>query len=646
MSRNRKLAAILCSDVVGYSRLAGADEDRILARMRTLRSDLIDPTIAVHNGRIVKRTGDGSIVEFRSVVDAVRCAIEVQNAMIERNAGVPEDRRIVFRVGIHLGDVVEESDGDLMGDGVNIAARLEGIAAPGAICLSEDAYRQVSGRLDMAVTDLGPTQLKNIERPIRAYSLQVGVPAKPKRSEPVAVAVPAPQRKRIGPAPLAAALAALLIVVAGAAWWFLNANRPAAISTKTPTAATTSASTPAEARHLSIVVLPFANLSGDPSQDYFADGITENLTTDLSRLSGAFVIARNTAFTFKGKNVDAREIAKDLGVRYVLEGSVQRDAGRIRVNVQLIDAQTGNHLWADRFDKPLADLFEMQDEIVARLANQLGTELISAEARRGQQAANPDSMDLYFQGMEWFNKGNKLENMDQARGFFERALALDPGNVDALLGVGRADVAVGAAFLSDDRPARLAAAEATIGKVLSLRPNDARAHEVLGFALNQTKRTAEAIAEFERALALDPNLAAAHGDIGLAKIFAGRAAETEAHVNEALRLSPHDGRAWFWLQFAGGAKLNLGANEEAVASLRRAIEINRTIPLVHFFLAAALANLGKLDEAQAETRAGLALNPTFTIQRFRAGQESDNPVFLAGKERIIEGMRKAGVPEE
>jgi adenylate cyclase len=641
MSETRKLAAILVADVVGYSRLAGADEDRILARLRTLRSDLIDPIISVHHGRIVKRTGDGSIIEFRSVVDAVRCAIEVQNGMVERNAGLPPERRIEFRVGIHLGDVVEESDGDLMGDGVNIAARLEGVAKPGAICLSEDAYRQVSGRLDMAVADLGLTQLKNIERPIRVYSLEVGMPAQAKPAKPAEPTVP---KKHSSLGPLATGVAALLVVIAGGAWWLVNANRPAAVSTKAPTAAATSAATPAEARHLSLVVLPFANLSNDPSQDYFADGVTESLTTDLSRLNGAFVIARNTAFTFKGKNVDAREIGKELGVRYVLEGSVQRDAGRMRVNVQLIDAETGNHLWADRFDKPAADVFEMQDEIVARLASQLGTELISAEARRGQQAANPDSMDLYFQGMEWFNRGTNLENMNHARGFFERALALDPGNVDALLGVGRADFEVGAAFLSDDRPARLASAEETMGKVLSLRPNDARAHEVLGGTLNQTKRTAQAIAEYERALALDPNLADAHGDIGLAKNFAGRAEETEAYVNEALRLSPRDKSAWLWLQFAGGAKLQLGADEEAVATLRHGIDINRTFPLSHFFLAAALANLGKLDEAQAETRVGLTLDPTFTIQRFRV-QESDNPIFLAGREHIVKGMRKAGVPE-
>jgi len=262
MSETRKIAAILVSDVVGYSRLAGADEDRTLARLRALRSDLIDPTISVHHGRIVKRTGDGSVIEFRSVVDAVRCALEVQHTMVERNAGVALDKRIEFRIGIHLGDVVEESDGDLMGDGVNIAARLEGVCDPGAVCLSEDAYRQVKGRLDLAVTDLGQTQLKNIADPIRVYSLQVGVPAVAK---PAAPAGPVAPKRRSSLARLAAGIAAL-IVVAGGAWWLLEANRPAAVATKSPALVASNVTTPAEAKHLSLVVLPFANLSNDPSQ--------------------------------------------------------------------------------------------------------------------------------------------------------------------------------------------------------------------------------------------------------------------------------------------------------------------------------------------------------------------------------------------
>ena len=289
----RKLAAILVADVVGYSRLAGADEDRTLARLRGLRSDLIDPAVAGHHGRIVKRTGDGLITEFRSVVDAVRCAIEMQNGMIERNAGLPPERRIEFRIGIYLGDVVEEADGDLMGDGVNIAARLEGIATPGAICLSEDAYRQVKGRLDLAVSDLGPTQLKNIAEPIRVYLLEVGKVAQVKPAP-----APAPEKS---PPP-----------------------------------------------RLSMVVLPFANIGGGAEQEHLVDGVTESLTTDLSRMRGAVVIARNTAFTYKGKPLDAKTIGRELNLRYVLEGSVQRGGNRMRVNVQLIDAETGNHLWAER----------------------------------------------------------------------------------------------------------------------------------------------------------------------------------------------------------------------------------------------------------------------------------------------------------
>ena len=429
MSETRKMAAILVSDVVGYSRLAGADEDSILARLRALRSDLIDPTIAVHHGRIVKRTGDGSIIEFRSVVDAVRCAIEVQNAMIERNAGVPPERRIEFRIGIHVGDVVEESDGDLMGDGVNIAARLEGVAKPGAICLSEDAYRQVKGRLDFAVTDLGPTQLKNIAEPIRAYSLQVGVPAQAKPAEPVTPAAPPPQKRRFGLAPLAAALAALLVVIAGGAWWFLNANRPASIATKAP----------AEAARLSIVVLPFANLSGDPAQDYLVDALTDELTTSLARMRDTFVIARNTAMTFKGKPVDAKAIGKELGVRYVLEGSVQPSGDRMRVNAQLIDAGSGAHLWAEQFDTPRADLLQTQDAIVTHLAHAMGFQLTEAEAARLKRtpAANRDAEDLALQcdAGPW-KAGFVGKEADAAYALCEQALAIDPNNVRALMVLG------------------------------------------------------------------------------------------------------------------------------------------------------------------------------------------------------------------
>ena len=400
MAETRKIAAILVADVVGYSRLAGADEEGTLARLRELRSDLIDPAVAAHRGRIVKRTGDGSLIEFRSVVDAVRCAIKMQKGMVERNAGVAPERLIEFRIGVHLGDVIEEADGDLMGDGVNIAARIEGIAKPGAICLSEQAYWQIKGRLDLAVSDLGPIQLKNIAEPIRVYSLEIGAPARAKPTPPPAPEKPAPPR-------------------------------------------------------LSMVVLPFTNIGGDPSQDHFVDGVTESLTTDLSRIRGAVVIGRNTAFTYKGKAVDLKQIGRELNVRYVLEGSVQHGGNRMRVNVQLIDAEMGIHLWAERFDKPLADLFDMQDEIVARLAGALNAELISAEARRAEKAPTPNSVDLYFQGLAWFNKGRTPDNLAQARDFFDRALTADPDNVDALVGSGSVDAVEGANLFVADSAAAL-----------------------------------------------------------------------------------------------------------------------------------------------------------------------------------------------
>ena len=623
MSETRKLAAILVSDVVGYSRLTGADEDRILARLRALLSDLIDPTIAVHHGRIVKRTGDGAIVEFRSVVDAVNCAIEVQRAMVDRNAGVAPDKRIEFRIGIHLGDVVEESDGDLMGDGVNIAARLQGAAKPGGICLSEQAYWQVKGRLNFKVTDLGQTQLKNIAEPVHVYSLEVGQPAQPK---PKALG----SKRRWLSAPLAAAIAALLLLAA-ASGWFLLAGR----SMK-----------PAQAAHLSIVVLPFTNLSGDPSQDYFADGITENLTTDLSRIRDSFVIARNTAFTFKGKNADAREIGKELGVRYVLEGSVQRDQNQVRVNAQLIDAESGGHLWAERFDKPLSNLFSMQDEIVASLASQLGVELITHEARRAERAPAPNSMDLYLQGMAWYNKGRNPADIDRARGFFERALALDPNNLDAALGKVMADFQVAVSYSVDDRFERLHSIEAQLNRVLSQSPNNAGAHFLMGRILNQTNRQAQAIDELNRALTLNPNLASAHAIIGLAKLYDGHPEETESHELEALRASPRDTDAYFWVGWMAQAKLYLGAYEDALNLCHRSIELNRNYPTARFtYCAAILVELGRLDEAKSEVKAGLALSPNFTLRRYRDGAQSDNPAFLKGRERIIEDIRKAGVPE-
>jgi TolB-like protein len=492
-------------------------------------------------------------------------------------------------VGINIGDVIVEPH-DIFGDGVNIAARLESIAEPGGICISSSVYDHVRDKVGVEFADLGEQNLKNIDRAVRAYAVKRGAPSAATPAEHVTLGSHSPPR-------------------------------------------------------LSIVVLPFANLSGDPEQDYFVDGVTESLTTDLSRISGSFVIGRHTAFTYKGKAVDLKQIGREFNIRYVLEGSVQRSSNRLRVNVQLVDAETGAHLWADRFDKPIADLFDMQDEIVARLANTLNTQLIEAEARRAEHTLHPDAMDLYFQGNACLHKGLTNDCLVQARSFFERALALDPGNIEALVGTARVHFNMAVNFFADDRAAPLAAAEAALIKALSAAPQHAPANALLGAVHIYTGRAAQGIAECEQALALDRNLAGAHAMIGMAKHMLGRDEETETHIQEALRLSPRDIFAHRWMFFAGGAKFWQCEDAEAVAWLRRSVESNRNFPLAHFHLAAALALLGSLHEAQVAADAGLTLDPGFTIRRYRANAVSDNPNYLAGRERSYEGLRLAGVPE-
>jgi TolB-like protein/class 3 adenylate cyclase len=584
----RRLSAILAADVAGYSRLTHNDEEATHARMTALLADAVEPSIAEHGGRIVKNTGDGFLAEFPSAVEAVRAAVQFQTRVHELTVGYAENRRILFRVGINIGDVIVEPH-DIFGDGVNIAARLEGIAEPGGICISSSAYDHVRGKIGVEFADLGEQNLKNIDRPVRAYALIDG-------AEPV-----------------------------------LHDVRAMAATFSRP--------------RLSIVVLPFANLSGDPNQDYFVDGVTESLTTDLSRIARSFVIGRHTAFTYKGKSVDLKQIGHELNVRYALEGSVQRGGNRLRLNVQLVDTETGTHLWADRFDKPVGDYFDMQDEIVSRLANTLKGELISVEARRAQRSPHPDAMDLNFQGQAYIYKGITAKNLSTARDFFRRALAVETRSVAALVGMAMVDLLTAAGLLTEDRLARFSAAEEMANEALSIYPSHATAHWVLGGVYIYTGRVAQGVAECEEALRLDHNAAYAHGFIGLAKYYMGQAAETEDHVLEALRLSPRDKTIYLWASSVAIAKLQLGLDAEAAVWLRRTIEANRNFAFGHFLLAATLSLLGTLDEARAAARAGLALDPDFTIRRIIATRLSDNPTYLAGRERICEGMRLAGVPE-
>src|ERR1700733_1890109 len=633
MSEIRKIAAILVADVVGYSRLAGADEDRTLSRLRALRSDLIDPAVADHHGRIVKRTGDELIAEFRSVVEAVRCAIAMQHGLIERNVGVADDRRIDFRIGIHLGDVVEETDGDLMGDGVNIAARLERIAKPGAICLSEDAYRQMIGRLDMEVTDLGQVELKNIERPIRVYSLQVGVPAQAKAAtEPLEN--PLKPKPRSALLPLIAGIVAVVVIVGGA-WDFLAGNRTAPVASN---------AAPAEPPHLSIVVLPFTNLSGDPAQDYFADGITENLTTDVSRFRDSFVIARNTAFTYKGKSVDAKEIGKELGVRYVLEGSVQRDQNRVRVNAQLIDAETGAHIWADRFEEDLADLFKLQDQVVARLANALNYELVREDAETAAHSKNPDLIDLDMRGTEalWrFQQQPTKDGLMAIRALFEQALKIDPDDPEALGGDAATylnEKLFGWANPETDYEAKVLG---QADRAIALAPRTAWNYSTKSVWLTMTGHPKEGLGVADAALAINPNYAAEYSYRAYAETALNQFEQAKSDLEQAMRLSPLDPRMGAFQDKMAWAELGLGHFDAAIEESSRAIDVGSKAWFTYLCLATAHGLKGDIEDARAPLAEARRLNPKLSV-KWMTGTK----LFPNYSQPWYDALRKAGLPEE
>jgi adenylate cyclase len=478
----RHLAAILAADVAGYSRLMGADEEGTHDRLKAHLGELVNPKIGEHRGRIVKNTGDGFLAEFASVVDAVRYAVEVQREMCERNAALPPEKRIEFRIGINLGDVIAEEH-DIFGDGVNVAARLEALAQPGGICVS----RVVRDKLDAAFEDLGEQRVKNIARPVRVYAL---------RPESTSVT---PMDRGLSSASISA---------------------------------------PVTTPRLSIIVLPFTNLSNDPEQQYFADGVTEDLTTDLSRIPHMLVISRNTAFTYHGKRVDTKQIGRELGVRYVLEGSVRRSGNRVRVSAQLIDAESDAHWWAERFDHDTADLFALQDEITSRIAIALSLEITRREAAR--PTVNPDALDYILRGRAALLKPVSGDSYTEALSLFERALSLDPQSVEAqtsLAGSLATRVLIG---LSGSRAADLARADELIGRALAASPRYAPAHYVKGQVLRSQHRWEEAIPEYETALASNPNFFFALTGLAWCKLSAGSIEEVTPLAEQAIRLSPRD----------------------------------------------------------------------------------------------------------
>jgi adenylate cyclase len=635
MSGTRKLAAILAADVVGYSRMMGEDETGTARAVREHRQAAA-PNVRGFGGRLVKTMGDGVLLEFPSVVAAVECAIAIQQQMAERNADVPEGKRIRYRVGVNLGDVLIDGE-DILGDGVNIAARLEGICEPGAICISGSAYDHVRGRIDADFVDLGERTLKNIAQPVRVYALGVGEIAHASAATPPRPAAP------IKPtAPALLGIAALLIAIAaGGLTWFI-ASRPAAIATGPPPLVASQA--PGEAKHLSIVVLPFTNLSGDPAQDYFADGVTENLTTELSRIRDSFVIARNTAFTFKGKSIDAKEIGKELGVRYVLEGSVQRDQNRVRVNAQLVDAESGAHLWADRFDEDMADLFKLQDQVVARLANSLGFALMSAEAEKGARSKNPDVIDLTMRGWNLLERSEpqppkeQRDSSNEARALFDRALQIDPNDADALAGSAFTyfrDYFYGWGDPGTDYEAKVLG---QANRAIVLAPDNVRAYFVKAGYLSLSRRFNEAVGVSDAGLASNPNFVPLYIPRTAAENSLGRFELAKADAERAMRLSPRDPYIANFHVIVGDAEISLGHVDAAIDEYRKAIDSGLRQFFAYTNLAAAYAHAGKMDEAKSALTEARSLNPAITVK----WMIEHTPNLPA----VFDGLRKAGLPEE
>jgi adenylate cyclase len=570
----RRLAAILAADVVGYSRLMGNDEEGTLDALKALRSSVFDPKVAEHRGRIVKTTGDGALVEFASAVDATRCAMEIQRAMADGNATIPEERRVEFRIGINVGDIIID-DGDIYGDGVNIAARVEALASPGAVCLSDNAYQQIKGKLVLDVSDMGEQHLKNIAQPVRIYGVRLdGAPERPTLALP---------------------------------------DKP------------------------SIAVLPFQNMSGDPEQEYFADGIAEDIITALSKLRWFFVIARNSSFIYKGKAIDMKRIGRELGVRYVLEGSVRKSGQQVRINTQLIDATTGNHIWADRYDGDISDVFALQDKITNSVVAAIEPRLLEAESIRSQ-SRNPSDVrawDLLMQASFLFWRLNKMDG-EAAITILRRATQLYPDYAPAHSMLAFAMLLLG--YLGYVEP-QLKEATAQATRAAELDRNDPWAYVALGFVAFIERRTDESVAHFQRALDLNPNFAAAHGYLGWTLSFDGQSDKALTHSETALRMSPHDPQQVLFYGGMAAAHYLAGRYDEAISSALSVLRYRPTFNGARRLLVAALAQAGRLDESRAELERLKNFQPDISM----AWIEKNVPYTPAPMAKYLEGWRKVGL---
>ena len=584
MSQTRRLAAILAADVAGYSRLMGADEEATLAALKAIRRELSDPKVNEHHGRIVKTTGDGLLIEFSSVVDAVRCAVEVQRAMAERNTEVPEARRIEFRIGINLGDIILDDD-DIYGDGVNIAARLEALAEPGGICVSRVVHDQVRDKLDVVFEDMGEQQVKNIARPVHIWRVRLG--AKPAVSAPLALP-----------------------------------DKP------------------------SIAVLPFQNMSGDPEQEYFADGMVEEIITALSRIRWLFVIARNSSFTYKGKPVDVKQVARELGVRYILEGSVRKAGGRVRITAQLIDASTGAHLWADRFDGSLEGVFELQDQVASGVVGSIEPRLRQSEIERANRKLTEslDAYDLYLRALA-LRDIHTDESVREAVSLLKRALAIDPNYAPAkaLIGWHRVhQTSHGRSPVSDTDTAE---AVALARQALEAGKDDPDTLWMAAATLTIfAGELTVAAAAIDRALTLNPNSAHAWMVRGVVSVNLGQPGPAIEACERAMRLSPLDRQRRNFTTGIARAHLVAGRYEEAADWAERTLRDEPGYRAALVTKAIACAHLARMEEARAALSQQIEAQPGLTIARYRAfWSRVFSPELM---EISLSGLRKAGLPEE
>jgi adenylate cyclase len=587
---DRRLAAILAADIAGYSRLMGADEEGTLRQLKMHRRELVDPKITEHRGRVVKTTGDGMLVEFVSVVDAVRCAVDIQRKMLERNAEVAPDKRIQFRVGINVGDIISD-DNDIYGDGVNVAARLEALAAPGGICVSRTVHDQVCDKLDFSFEDMGEQQVKNIARSVRTHRILLNA----RCDEPISATASSPRAVRPPP------------------------QKP------------------------SIAVLPFANMSGDTEQEYFSEGITEDIITNLSHNHSFFVISRSASFTYKGPAVDVGKVGRELGVRYVLEGGVRRAGNRVRITAQLVEAATGHHLWADRYDRELADVFDVQDEIARSITGAIAPGIIAAEVRHAQRK-DPDQLDAWDRTVRahWHIRRFTREDLAEARRLLTEAIALDPANSMAY-----ADLAFGrhfeAVFGWGDGPieSHIRLGEAA-RKAVAIDDNDAMAHTALAIFELFSGRHEEARRRLHRALNLNPNSESARGYLGVSYGFGGDYEAALPHLEEAIRLSPRGLLVVIWHLCKGWAALLAERYEQAVEFAQHAREANPEFPDIYAVSASAYGHLGNAPAAREALHQLLQRMPGLTVSDERLLRPFARVV---DRERFLEGLQKAGLPE-